>query len=697
MPSGCHHGTIDLGKKLSSFVMAPPIHDMHTMDKLTNSELNCLILKECQPVNKDELGHLLTNIFQSFTTEIPAVEELAIPLSSVPQNVRVDSLRTFIIKPDGAPMINLYNTKKNWWNWGLPSSYECNHSPTKNREQKGVESDKGSLYEHNRSPTKNREQKGVESDKGEWILVDEGTANADSLSESILSGSSNDDMLSSDHEDSSDMSTDDGDPSDPSNDGNEAMANSEDFNQSSTEHIFGSFFNIISVALLAIQPELAQKHHLSRKWSAANSSCPVHSENIKHKPDLALLDDVEARWDTIKAVCELTTSPYTPSGTLAKTLDTKAYLLLKHQPWRRFALMISLCAGYRELCVHLYDHSGGVYLQIFLSMVFGDLECVGLHSNWLPLHVQNQLKCLQVEAASALPGGEGKGKSKSDSESKSEGEGEGESDSESKSEGKSEGENECKNKNKGKGEESESTSSQDTTKTRDDDEFPVELPIEVPEDPLCAPLPEPIGKIHVNNHYYDMLEIIFSSQGLVGHGTICYLSRKDDEEFIIKDHWVLGGEKEAMNEINMMKKMSGVHGVPTLIEHCKTTFFWHMEHYVEGLGKQFHPYFKKLLPIVLEWYYLMREPMKATFSNVIRMLERHIKNLLMNEPLPELLVSGWLLKGLKAEHSVSGGKEGESQSPVDEIRRVHPNNKQVIDYRWTLEQVAPKSKRSKTG
>ncbi|KAG2109535.1 hypothetical protein DEU56DRAFT_691013, partial [Suillus clintonianus] len=35
----------------------------------------------------------------------------------------------------------------------------------------------------------------------------------------------------------------------------------------------------------------------------------------------------------------------------------------------------------------------------------------------------------------------------------------------------------------------------------------------------------------------------------------------------IKDHWVLGGEKEAMNEVNMMRKMNGVRGVPKLVEH----------------------------------------------------------------------------------------------------------------------------------
>ncbi|KAG2051373.1 hypothetical protein BDR06DRAFT_1010528 [Suillus hirtellus] len=130
---------------------------------------------------------------------------------------------------------------------------------------------------------------------------------------------------------------------------------------------------------------------------------------------------------------------------------------------------------------------------------------------------------------------------------------------------------------------------------QDDNEFPVELPIEVPEDPLRTSPPEPIGKIRINNHYYDMLEIIFLSQGLVGHGSICYLARKDKEEFVIKDHWVLGGEKEAMNEINMMKKMSGVCGVPTLIKHClKGTSWTHVHLVLKPCTRPLHKFCSKL-------------------------------------------------------------------------------------------------------
>jgi hypothetical protein len=57
------------------------------------------------------------------------------------------------------------------------------------------------------------------------------------------------------------------------------------------------------------------------------------------------------------------------------------------------------------------------------------------------------------------------------------------------------------------------------------------------------------------------------SRGLVGCGTVCYHVRNDGEEFIIKDYWAIGGNKEALNEIKMMEKMKGVHGIPQLVEH----------------------------------------------------------------------------------------------------------------------------------
>ncbi|KAG1824626.1 uncharacterized protein BJ212DRAFT_1295752 [Suillus subaureus] len=59
---------------------------------------------------------------------------------------------------------------------------------------------------------------------------------------------------------------------------------------------------------------------------------------------------------------------------------------------------------------------------------------------------------------------------------------------------------------------------------------------EIPTDPLCTHPSQPIGKILVNNHTYNILELIFSSQGLVGHGTamqgVCSVPQ-------LTEHWLV--------------------------------------------------------------------------------------------------------------------------------------------------------------
>lgn len=91
--------------------------------------------------------------------------------------------------------------------------------------------------------------------------------------------------------------------------------------------------------------------------------------------------------------------------------------------------------------------------------------------------------------------------------------------------------------------------------------------LEIPKNPLCQPFSEPISRIVVNNHTHDILELIFSSQGLVGRGTICYLARRDEKEYIIKDHWVLGHKDAVLNKVNMLQEMKGVHGMLELVEY----------------------------------------------------------------------------------------------------------------------------------
>ncbi|KAG2153068.1 uncharacterized protein EDB93DRAFT_1102815 [Suillus bovinus] len=651
--------------------------------------------------------------------------------------------------------------------------------------------------------TKKSERGGTESGTkeklGEWVLIDE-----TNKTELLASGGLDAPLASTSEATESvlpfadaELLTDGGSKSDDGEDSSDLDCQTSSAVASegplTTEHIFSSFFNVVTTALLALQPDLALTHNLSRTWSAANSSRPVPGEEIPCKPDLTLLDDVEARWDTIKVVCELTSSAYKPSSTLAKTLDTKAYLLLKHQPWRWFALLISLCNGYRDLRVHLYDHSGGV-----------------IESTSLLASTTAQID-LETEPTEYNP-------------------------------------------------------------AEDDNSFPVELPIEIPQDPLLEPLLEPIGKIRVIDHFYDILDIIFSRQGLVGRSTVCYHARKDDEEFIIKDYWAIGGKKEALNEIRMMEKMEGVRGVPQLVEywlvevapgkvdqtveyhyksvrslqvwdivqiqkevveqhnvlhhdcslfnamieddgngthrmlidwefsvrilknqsytvggtgtlpfmsralllqlhlktptdalelkgasssksyppplikHCyqddlesmfyvfiwiliefrgplgmkrilnkshnwilqewsalkfktccdsKTSFFWHDEHYIKELTEQIHPYFKSLIPVVLDWYKLMKNPKNVHFDDVLAVLNNHLADLPINKPSPELLVSRWLLKALKEkdEKEEKEGTSGEEKMSQLVAETLPGNkNKRVIDYRWTMEAI-PKPKR----
>ncbi|KAG2745567.1 hypothetical protein P692DRAFT_20645801, partial [Suillus brevipes Sb2] len=154
---------------------------------------------------------------------------------------------------------------------------------------------------------------------------------------------------------------------------------------------FAMFFNVLRFALAQKVPRIVQETNpVPCLWSAGNSTCPVKDEEVSRKPDLALLDDVEARWDTIKAVCELTSRPYSATGTIGNTLDNKVFLLFRRPPWRWFILLMSVTKEYRELRVHMYNHSGAVvtppinidthpndFLHIFSCLVFGKLECLG--------------------------------------------------------------------------------------------------------------------------------------------------------------------------------------------------------------------------------------------------------------------------------------------------------------------------------
>ena len=98
----------------------------------------------------------------------------------------------------------------------------------------------------------------------------------------------------------------------------------------------------------------------------------------------------------------------------------------------------------------------------------------------------------------------------------------------------------------------------------------------VPESLLSlSPEPTPsIGTIQVGQIIYDIVEVLFSSTGFLGQGTVCYLVCHGRELYVIKDHWVQNDIKQyqsPLQEVNRMKLIQGIDGVPTLID------FWVVE------------------------------------------------------------------------------------------------------------------------
>ncbi|KAG1859744.1 hypothetical protein F4604DRAFT_1684499 [Suillus subluteus] len=82
----------------------------------------------------------------------------------------------------------------------------------------------------------------------------------------------------------------------------------------------------------------------------------------------------------------------------------------------------------------------------------------------------------------------------------------------------------------------------------------------------------PLCKIRVGDTMYIIKRILFVTQGLVGRGTTCYLVSLDEEDYIVKDHWVLGKQDAViLNEIKMLDSMCGVPGVPDLVDHWLVT------------------------------------------------------------------------------------------------------------------------------
>ncbi|KAG1864456.1 hypothetical protein C8R48DRAFT_772976 [Suillus tomentosus] len=152
------------------------------------------------------------------------------------------------------------------------------------------------------------------------------------------------------------------------------------------ENRFAMFLNTLSKALLKFLPGQVPLPI----WHGSHSTRPVGNGYIRRKPDLVLSDEADLQWNSMLVVAELSSTAYTPAERAGRTLDTKAWLMFKDQPWRRFVLLLSFLDDCRELRVHLYDHSGGIvtppvnvdrepdiFIYIMACIVFGKRTCIG--------------------------------------------------------------------------------------------------------------------------------------------------------------------------------------------------------------------------------------------------------------------------------------------------------------------------------
>ncbi|KAG1769235.1 hypothetical protein EDD22DRAFT_949109 [Suillus occidentalis] len=357
------------------------------------------------------------------------------------------------------------------------------------------------------------------------------------------------------------------------------------------EKIFSSFFNALGTAMAELEQKLITLS-ATHTWSVSNSTVAVPGSDIKCKPDLVLSNDIKLKWGNIYVCTKLTYSQYKPAQRIMKAVDTQAYLLRSNQPWRHFAFILSFTNQYHKLWVLLYDHADGIvtpcikihhnpdsFIQIIAAVLFGSPKCTNIpdyrpHKN-LPTctnqsitisaeHVNEPLTALHEDPQELPTNNETELALPSDNNIKSTSPDSLESLFDSNLKFSKESIEELSA--------SPPSSLTYSTPTPCAPQQGANTTFSSTPHPFHFPhthkLPtEPCGLICVKDKIYTILKILFTTKGLVGHDTVCYLVSLDGEEYIIKDHWVQGGEEEVLNKINILKVMSGVSGVPELVDY----------------------------------------------------------------------------------------------------------------------------------
>lgn len=331
---------------------------------------------------------------------------------------------------------------------------------------------------------------------------------------------------------------------------------------------------------------IPHRHWLGNYRNRRLPGAPKGAGAYNRHPDLILIESADQppgslSWTSPTALAEYTSEKWSPSMRLAKTLHTKAYLTLLDQPWRRFVLCISLCRN--EMRVHFYDHSGicvspafdinaqpRYLLAVLSAFTFGTRLAVGFDPTISitpsrPLRVSPH-RVIHFPTASGIPSTiheDEKGERDADAEEEAEvrvelvAEAEVEPVAEAEAETEAEAEAEAEGEGEGEGEEAGGISN------LDDEDYTLAPTLANSADILATR--SRIGQIKVNDNMYDVLDVLFSSCGFFGRGTVIYLASRNEQTYVIKDHWV----ENVMNEVAMMDAMEGVPGVPRIVESSK--------------------------------------------------------------------------------------------------------------------------------
>ena len=335
-----------------------------------------------------------------------------------------------------------------------------------------------------------------------------------------------------------------------------AIACSLEDNVPSQEHHTALFFNVIGQALKPkIETQVSQQCWLGT-YSTHHMPGNIDGAGAYHcKPDIILIEKSDQvtnsiSWMSPTVIAEHSQS-FKPSLPLVKTIHMKVYLIFLDQPWRHFVLALSIAK--KELQVHFYDHSGtsispafnietdpGHLVTILASVMFGSWVCIGFNPTINVRPVQSlQVSWWRVVYDSAHVGAAVPKPIPEESEDS------------------------CL--------ETSSHAPQPLPDSVSVDSIALQLPTFIPpphDDNHLSTAnstsnsPAPIGEICVRDVCYEILEVLFSSGGFLGQGTVIYLARCGEELYIIKDHWV----ENPLQEAKMMKQMKGVCGVPKLID-----------------------------------------------------------------------------------------------------------------------------------